>query len=65
MAMTESQFDRIQDQQALVLVSQGASDHWPPEIVNQLSYTIRRMNSVIKSSEAPSSLPTTLPKQGE
>jgi hypothetical protein len=65
MAMSEAQFDRLQDQQALVSISQGASDHWPPEIVKQLSYTIRRMNSVIKSSDQSGSIPTTSPEQGE
>lgn len=63
--MDSEQYDRIQDQKTMVAISRDAANHWPQEIIKQISYTIRRMNSVIKSSEGSDRVPTTSPEQGE
>lgn len=61
----EGHIDRLEDFRSMIEISRFAGDHWSPEIVKQISYTIRRMQSEIKSSEGSSRVPTTPPKRGE
>jgi len=45
--------DRIEDFQTMVNIARFAEDHWPKEIVQQLSYITRRMSSEIKKADNP------------
>lgn len=63
--MEDSQIDRLEDFRSMVEISRFANDHWSPEIVKQLSYTIRRMQSEIKASDQSGRVPTTNPNKGE
>jgi len=49
----EIRIDRIDDFQTMVNIARFAEDHWPNEIVQQLSYITRRMSSEIKKADNP------------
>jgi len=49
----EVRIDRIEDFQTMVNIARFAEDHWPKEIVQQLSYITRRMSSEIKKADNP------------
>jgi hypothetical protein len=53
--MTDEQYDRIQDQKTLVEIAKTASEHWSDEILQQISYTIRRMNAEIRVNDTAKS----------
>lgn len=65
MTVPDPDNDRRADFYGLIEISKAAPDHWSEEICSQLSYTLRRMSSYMKSSEGSSRVPTTSPEQGE
>jgi hypothetical protein len=62
-ASSKTRIDRRKDFRSIIEISKAAPNHWPEEICSQLSYTLRRMSSYMKSSEGSSRVPNTSPEQ--